>query len=152
MLLTINSLKDLDNIAKVFLEKVLNLTSEGLSLEQKNNCVAFYGAMGSGKTTFIKSLCKILGVKDEVTSPTFALINEYRTVFNESIYHFDFYRINKKEEVLDFGYEEYFYSDKLCLIEWPEKIEGLLPQNYIEVKIEVIDQQKRELKVIHHNK
>lgn len=100
---------------------------------------AFKGNLGAGKTTFIKILCKKLGVKDEVVSPTFAIINEYLTDSVEPIYHFDFYRINKVEEVMDIGYEDYFYSNHYCLIEWPEKIEELLPQNIVYVTI-VVDQ------------
>ena len=89
---------------------------------------AFYGKMGAGKTTFIKALCKQLGVEEEVNSPTFAIINEYRSETTaELIYHFDFYRIKKLEEVYDLGYEDYFYSGALCFIEWPELVEELLP-------------------------
>jgi tRNA threonylcarbamoyladenosine biosynthesis protein TsaE len=98
---------------------------------------AFYGKMGAGKTTFIQAVCRVLGTSDNVTSPTFALINEYKTEAGNSIFHFDFYRIKDLEEVYDLGYEDYFYSGNYCLIEWPEKIETLLPQNYVEVKIEV---------------
>jgi len=96
---------------------------------------AFYGAMGVGKTTFIKALCKVLGVHDTVNSPSFALINQYQTEEDESIFHFDFYRIKKIEEVLDIGYEDYFYSGSYCLIEWPEKIEHLLPDGTVKVEI-----------------
>lgn len=98
---------------------------------------AFYGKMGAGKTTFIQAVCRVLGTSDNVTSPTFALINEYKTEAGDSIFHFDFYRIKDLEEAYDLGYEDYFYSGNYCLIEWPEKIETLLPQNYVEVKIEV---------------
>lgn len=98
---------------------------------------AFYGKMGAGKTTFIQAVCSELGTPDNVTSPTFALINEYKTLAGDSIFHFDFYRIKDLEEAYDLGYEDYFYSGSYCLIEWPEKIETLLPQNYVEVKIEV---------------
>lgn len=98
--------------------------------------VAFYGKMGAGKTTLIKELCKQLGVKDIVNSPTFSLVNEYHTQAGETIYHFDFYRINKLEEVYDFGYEEYFYSGNLCFIEWPELIELLLPGDTLKLRIE----------------
>jgi tRNA threonylcarbamoyladenosine biosynthesis protein TsaE len=98
---------------------------------------AFYGKMGAGKTTFIQAVCRVLGTSDNVTSPTFALINEYKTETGNSIFHFDFYRIKDLEEAYDLGYEDYFYSGNYCLIEWPEKIETLLPQNYVEVKIEV---------------
>ena len=95
---------------------------------------AFYGKMGAGKTTFIKAICEELGVKDVITSPTFAIVNEY-TTDNSSIYHFDFYRIKKLEEVYDMGFEDYFYSGSLCLIEWPELIEEVLPENAVKVYI-----------------
>jgi len=98
---------------------------------------AFYGKMGAGKTTFIQSVCRALGSGDTVTSPTFALINEYNTVKNGSIFHFDFYRIKNLEEVFDLGYEDYLYSGSYCLIEWPELIEPLLPENIVRVTIEV---------------
>jgi tRNA threonylcarbamoyladenosine biosynthesis protein TsaE len=98
---------------------------------------AFYGKMGAGKTTFIQSVCKALGSDDNVTSPTFALINEYKTGKQQTIFHFDFYRINKIEEAFDLGYEDYLYSGNYCLIEWPEMIEPLLPGNIVKVKIEV---------------
>lgn len=97
---------------------------------------AFYGKMGAGKTTFIKALCEVLGVKDVITSPTFAIINEYTDGNNNPIYHFDFYRIKKLEEVYDMGYEDYFYSGNLCLLEWPELVEDILPENVIKVTIE----------------
>lgn len=97
---------------------------------------AFYGKMGAGKTTFIKALCEALGVEDPVTSPTFALVNEYRSATTgELIYHFDFYRIKKLEEVYDMGYEDYFYSGALCFIEWPELVESLLPEDAVKVTI-----------------
>lgn len=98
--------------------------------------MAFYGPMGAGKTTLIKSLCKLLQVSDEVNSPTFSIVNEYLTADDTSIFHFDFYRINKLEEAYDIGYENYFYSGNLCLIEWPEKIAQLLPEKHVEVLIE----------------
>ena len=95
---------------------------------------AFYGKMGAGKTTFIKAICEALGVTDVITSPTFAIVNEYRSEEdNELIYHFDFYRIKKLEEVYDMGYEDYFYSGALCFIEWPELVEELLAE-YIKNK------------------
>lgn len=97
---------------------------------------AFYGKMGAGKTTFIQSLCKFLGAFDNVTSPTFSIINEYLTASGESLFHFDFYRIRKIEEVFDIGYEDYIYSGDYCFIEWPEKIEELLPENFVYVQIE----------------
>ena len=93
------------------------------------NVFAFYGKMGAGKTTFIKAVCECLGVEDVITSPTFAIVNEYRSQTSELIYHFDFYRIKKLDEVYDMGYEDYFYSGALCFIEWPELIEELLPED-----------------------
>ena len=100
---------------------------------------AFYGAMGAGKTTFIKAICHELGSSDYVTSPTFALINEYSTDIGSVIYHFDFYRIKKLEEAFDLGYEDYIYSGNYCLIEWPEMIEQLLPEGIVEVRIRETD-------------
>ncbi len=96
---------------------------------------AFYGKMGSGKTTFIKAVCEELGVEDVITSPTFAIVNEYHSVTGP-IYHFDFYRIKKLEEVYDMGYEDYFYSGRLCLIEWPELMEELLPDDAVRIHID----------------
>ena len=102
---------------------------------------AFYGSMGAGKTTFVKAICEELGVEDVITSPTFAIINEYSLsslhspLSTDIIYHFDFYRIKKLEEVYDMGYEDYFYSGALCFIEWPELIEELLPEDAVKVSI-----------------
>ena len=95
---------------------------------------AFYGKMGAGKTTFIKAVCEELGVNDVITSPTFAIVNEYEG--ENTIYHFDFYRVKKLEEAYDMGYEEYFYSGALCFIEWPELIEEILPDDAVHVSIE----------------
>ena len=101
-----------------------------------NTVFAFYGKMGAGKTTFIKAICETLGVtEDVITSPTFAIVNEYRADSGELIYHFDFYRIKKLEEVYDMGYEDYFYSGAVCFIEWPELVEELLPSDAIKVTI-----------------
>ena len=110
-----------------------------------NTVFAFYGKMGAGKTTFIKAICEELGIVDVINSPTFAIVNEYRSDTNELTYHFDFYRINKIEEAYDFGYEDYFYSGALCFIEWPEKIEPLLPHNYISVFITVNEDESRTI-------
>ena len=108
---------------------------------------AFYGSMGAGKTTFIKAICEELGVEDVITSPTFAIVNEYRAnETGELIYHFDFYRIKKIEEVYDMGFEDYFYSGALCFIEWPELIEELLPDDAVRVRIEEIEGGKRKVK------
>ena len=108
---------------------------------------ALYGKMGAGKTTFIKAVCRELGVADEVNSPTFSLVNEYRSdTTGELIYHFDFYRINKPEEAYDFGYEDYFYSGALCFIEWPELIEELLPEDTVKVTIEETPEGTRRLR------
>ena len=105
--------------------------------DKRRNVFAFYGKMGAGKTTFIKALCDVLGVDDVVNSPTFAIVNEYHSkVLNGPLFHFDFYRIKKLEEVYDMGYEDYFYSGNLCLLEWPELIEDILPENAVKVHIE----------------
>ena len=96
---------------------------------------AFYGGMGAGKTTFIKAICAALGVADIVQSPTFSIINEYRTTGGEAVFHFDFYRIKKTEEVFDIGYEDYLYSGSYCFMEWPELVESLLPDDMIRVRI-----------------
>ena len=109
---------------------------------------AFYGKMGVGKTTFIKALCEELGVEDVINSPTFAIINEYRSAkTGELIYHFDFYRINKISEAQDISVEDYFYSGALCLIEWPEKIEPLLPDDTAHVTIEEMEDRSRKIKI-----
>lgn len=111
--------------------------------------IAFYADMGSGKTTFITALCKELGVIDQVTSPTFTIVNEYKDLNNNDIYHFDFYRINKIEELYDIGFEEYIDNNALCLFEWPELAEGLLPEDTIKFKIEIIENDFRKLYQMH---
>lgn len=110
--------------------------------------LAFYGSMGAGKTTIIKAVCKVLGAEDLVSSPTFTLVNEYRTHSGSLIYHIDFYRIRKKEEVFDFGIEEYFESGSYCLLEWPELIEDLLPPETVRIRITVDDDHQRILDFI----
>ena len=110
----------------------------------EGNVYAFYGKMGAGKTTFIKAVCEELGVDDVITSPTFSIVNEYRSeTTGELIYHFDFYRIKKLEEVYDMGYEDYFYSGALCFLEWPELIEELLPGSAVKVTITQNDDDSR---------
>ena len=123
------TIKDIDHIH----EAARQFISEALP---GHAVVAFYGKMGAGKTTFIKALCESLGVEDVITSPTFAIVNEYTTAAGDPVYHFDFYRIKRLEEVYDMGYEDYFYqSGSLCLIEWPELIEQLLPDDALRVSI-----------------
>lgn len=102
----------------------------------RSKVVALYGGMGAGKTTFVHYLCKVLGSSDQVQSPTFSIINEYRSGTGEQIYHFDFYRINKPDEAYDIGYEDYFYSGAWCFIEWPGLIEHLLPEGTLKVRLE----------------
>ena len=122
-------IENLDNIRAAAREFIQNMGDA--------HVFAFYGKMGAGKTTFVKAICEELGVKDVITSPTFAIINEYEG--DETIYHFDFYRIKKLEEVYDMGYEDYFYSGALCFIEWPELIEEILPDDA--VRVSIIEQQ-----------
>ncbi|NOQ27335.1 MAG: tRNA (adenosine(37)-N6)-threonylcarbamoyltransferase complex ATPase subunit type 1 TsaE [Bacteroidales bacterium] len=122
--LILKSLSDLSVVADKFLR-----------LLRDKKVFAFFGSMGVGKTTFIKALCNELGVVEIVTSPTFALINEYQTDKVETIYHFDFYRINNIEEVYDFGYEDYFFSGNYCFIEWPDKVAEILPDNVVFVQM-----------------
>lgn len=102
----------------------------------------FHGEMGAGKTTFIKSFCKVLGVENSVSSPTYSIVNEYAGE-NNTVYHFDFYRIKNVQEAYDLGYEEYFYGGGICLIEWPERIEELLPDHYINVEISILGESGR---------
>ena len=116
-------------------EELQSVAKELLFYIQKNPVLAFYGKMGVGKTTLIKALCKAMFVESTVTSPTFALVNEYTTNSNETIYHFDFYRINKIEELFDFGYEEYFYSGNYCFVEWPELAENMLPDDTLKITL-----------------
>ena len=116
------------------LDTIREAAREFIRLIGERRVIAFYGKMGSGKTTFIKALCEELGVNDVITSPTFAIVNDY-TANEESIYHFDFYRIKKLEEAYDMGFEEYFYSGNYCFIEWPELVEPLLPDDTLRVSI-----------------
>ena len=110
----------------------------------------FTGEMGAGKTTLIKAICQQKEVLDEVNSPTFSIVNEYLTEADETIYHFDFYRLERQEEALDIGIEEYFYSGNLCMMEWPEKIEGLLPEQFLRIDITENNDQSRSIKLTMH--
>jgi len=133
---TCKSLADLDGTARQILDDF-----PGPAL------YALYGAMGSGKTTLVKSFCKVLGAIDTVTSPTFALINEYQTEAEGPVYHFDVYRIKKAEEVMDIGYETYFFSGNYVFLEWPEKISELLPEEYVYISIREKEDGSREIRV-----
>ena len=126
------------------LKKVAESVIESLD---GRNVVAFCGTMGAGKTTLISAIMEHLGSTDNVTSPTFALVNQYSTDAGDAVYHFDFYRINRIEEVFDMGYEEYFYSGDLCLIEWPELIEDLLPEDAMVVRIDVLSPTERRFTI-----
>ena len=134
--ITIDSLSDLPKVAELVLESL-----------NGRNVVAFFAPMGAGKTTLISTLMEALGSEDIVTSPTFALVNQYYTAEREPVYHFDFYRINSINEAFDMGYEEYFYSGDLCLVEWPEKVEQLLPDDTMVVKIEILDESTRRFTI-----
>ena len=124
-ILTINSLDEITEVAREF-----------LSLMDGKKLFAFYGTMGAGKTTFIKALCEVLGVTDNVTSPTFAIVNEYETGRGDVIYHFDFYRLKNLQEVRDIGFDDYLDSGNVCLMEWPEMVEELLPDEVVKIRIE----------------
>lgn len=135
MEIKIQSLEEIHEAARTFIREMGD-----------NTVFAFYGKMGAGKTTFIKAVCECLGVEDVINSPTFAIVNEYRSETGELIYHFDFYRIKKLEEVYDMGYEDYFYSGALCFIEWPELIEEVLPGNAVKVEIEEAENGSRVIR------
>ncbi|MDP3453017.1 MAG: tRNA (adenosine(37)-N6)-threonylcarbamoyltransferase complex ATPase subunit type 1 TsaE [Bacteroidales bacterium] len=132
--IVIKSLREIERAAAEFLEMIGN-----------NKIIALYGSMGAGKTTFTKALCKVMGVVDGVNSPTFSIINEYRNLEGTPVYHFDFYRIESLSDAFDIGYEEYIYSGELCIIEWPEKIEQILPDETLKVQISVLDDESREI-------
>ena len=123
----INNENELDFISKEIIEKF------------KSKVFLFYGEMGVGKTAFIKSICKHLNVIDVVSSPTFSIVNQYVNDQDEFMYHFDFYRTNDKNEIFDIGYEEYLFSDSFCFIEWPERLDNLLPNKYLEIKMKLRD-------------
>lgn len=136
MKIEIKELADLQNATRKFIERMGD-----------HKVFAFYGEMGVGKTSFIKVLCEELGVEETITSPTFAIINEYRRPDGDPIYHFDFYRINKLEEAFDFGYEDYFYSGNLCFIEWPGLVESILPENAMRVTMVEMGDGKRVIEM-----
>ncbi len=125
---TIQSVDELGTVAEALIEAM-----------SKSNVFAFFGSMGAGKTTFIKVICQKLGVENVVNSPTFAIVNEYELPKGDPVFHFDFYRLEKAQEALDIGYQEYIESGYLCLMEWPEKIENLLPENSVYVNIQSED-------------
>ncbi|WP_343530804.1 tRNA (adenosine(37)-N6)-threonylcarbamoyltransferase complex ATPase subunit type 1 TsaE [Pedobacter sp.] len=131
MQLTINDLEELPKVAQA----LLNYAND-------QNFFIFEGEMAAGKTTFIKAFCKALGVTDVVSSPTFSIVNEYESNHGP-VYHFDFYRLKNLQEAYDIGYEEYFYSGNYCLVEWPSKVEELLPEGYIKIQITVTDNEQR---------
>jgi tRNA threonylcarbamoyladenosine biosynthesis protein TsaE len=118
---------------------------ELLNHSGESKIFAFYGSMGAGKTTIIKAICEVLGAVDNISSPTFTLVNEYRNLKGESIYHIDFYRIKKQEEVFDFGIEEYLTGDSFCFMEWPELVEEILPPETVKVRISVDKDEQRTL-------
>ena len=122
------------------------IASQIIDLAKDTKNILFYAEMGAGKTTLIKEIIKQLGVTDNVSSPTFSLVNEYISDKNELIYHFDFYRIEDETEALDIGIEDYFYKDAWCFMEWPQNIESFLPENAIAVNIEIIDEETRRIK------
>ena len=134
--ISINGVGDLPEVAEEILARL-----------DGRNVVAFFGTMGAGKTTLIREICAQLGSEDVVTSPTFALVNRYDAEDGRPIFHFDFYRIDTPEEALDMGYEEYFYSEGLCLVEWSETIEALLPDDVMTVKIEGESPTKRRFEI-----
>lgn len=132
----IYNITDLEEIAR----KIIGLAGD-------KTIWIFEGEMGAGKTTLIKAVCKELGVRSAVHSPTFSIVNEYITLEGDTIYHFDFYRLKRESEALDFGIEEYFDSGNICLLEWAEKIESLLPENCYTIRITVIDENSRNLQL-----
>lgn len=136
MEIKIESLEDIASAAQKFVDEM-----------GEKRVFAFYGKMGAGKTTFIKAVCEALGVTDVVTSPTFAIVNEYADAAGRPVYHFDFYRIKNLREAYDMGCEEYFYSGNPCFIEWPELIDGLLPEDTVSVTIEVLEDETRTITI-----
>lgn len=128
------------------LDEISNV-AELIVAAQPNKILLFNGEMGAGKTTFIKQLCKTLGVTDATSSPTFSLVNEYEAANNQLIYHFDFYRLKNETEALDMGVDDYLYSGNWCFIEWAENIASLIPETHSTITIEVLSDGKRLLKL-----
>jgi tRNA threonylcarbamoyladenosine biosynthesis protein TsaE len=122
--------------------------AEQILAQNPNKILLFNGEMGAGKTTLIKQLCKTLGIEDATSSPTFSLVNEYKTNDNQTVYHFDFYRLNHETEALDMGVDDYLYSGNWCFIEWSEKIPSLIPELHSVVTIELLPNGKRLLKLV----
>jgi tRNA threonylcarbamoyladenosine biosynthesis protein TsaE len=135
-----------DNTFALLLDSIDKSAAEFLRNNKEYKKFAFYGSMGAGKTTFITALCKVLKATDLVSSPTFSIVNEYSTETGNTIYHFDFYRIKSPIELFDIGFEEYCVDDAWCFIEWPEKAEELIPDDFLKVFIEVGDNGKRTLR------
>lgn len=131
MEIAVNNLSDLPSVA-----------AQLLAFAGEDKIFIFDGDMGAGKTTFIKTFCQVLGVLDVVSSPTYSIVNEYESAAG-AVYHFDFYRIKDIQEAYDLGYEEYFYSGRICLIEWPERVAELLPDHLIKIEITIVDENRR---------
>ncbi len=127
------------------LDEINSVVKQLLATPYLKKVITFHAQMGAGKTTFIKELVKELGVKDNSSSPTFSIVNEYQTLAGETLFHFDLYRLNSEEEGYDMGLDEYFYSDSWCFIEWPEKTPNLIPINHASIAIKVLEDGKREL-------
>ena len=128
------------------LSELTNVAREILS-QSKSKILLFYGEMGAGKTTLIKEICSLLDIEDKISSPTFSLVNEYKSRQGESVYLFDFYRIEDEEEAMDIGFEEYIDSGKWCLIEWPQNIENLLPLKSSAIQIQILENGNRSLTI-----
>lgn len=131
----------------VFSLDQLEEVAQKIITEKPNKVILFHGEMGVGKTTLIKQLCKNLGVTGATSSPTFSLVNEYQTIDNQIVYHFDFYRLNKEEEALDMGVDDYLYSGNWCFIEWAEKIPNLIPDEHSVITITLLADGKRSLEL-----
>lgn len=128
------------------LENLPEIASEIIT-SVKNKTLLFYGEMGVGKTTLIKQICKQLSVLDNISSPTFSLVNEYQTSKEEKVFHFDFYRITDEEEALDMGIEDYLYNNDWCLIEWPQNVENLLPLESVEIHLSTLENGQRSIQL-----